>query len=210
MIRILLVDDHTIFREGLKKILSENKDFVVAGEASNATEAIKKVREDGYDLVIIDIRLSGRDGLDVLRQLKSINPNLLFVVLTMLPEELYALRAIRAGAMAFVTKNQSARELLKAVRLVVQGKRYLSEQVAEKLARSFSERLAQDTHEKLSDREMEIMALLARGKTIKEIAQLLSLSPNTVSTYRQRILKKLNLRNIAELTYYALKEGMIY
>ncbi len=210
MIRILLVDDHTLFREGLKKILSENKDLLVADEASNASEAIEKVRGNEYDVVVLDIRLSGRDGLDVLRQLKAINPHLSFIILTMLPEELYALRAIRAGAMAYITKNQSAQELIQAIKLVAQGKRYVSNRVAEKLAQSFSNSMVQTNHEKLSDREMEIMTLLARGKTIKEIAQLLALSPNTVSTYRQRILKKLNLKNIAELTYYALKEGMIF
>jgi len=209
MIKILVVDDHAIVRDGLKRILMDTPDMVVADEASNGEEVINKVGNNHYDLVLLDISLPGRDGLDVLKQLKCTNPKIPILILSMYPEEHYAVRSLRAGASGYLTKQSSSDELIGAIRKVAKGRRYITASLAEKLAFELGGDVRKLPHEKLSDREYQVMCMVGSGKTVKEIAETLSLSIRTISTHRAHILKKMEMKNNAQLTYYAIKNSLV-
>jgi two-component system invasion response regulator UvrY len=209
MLKILIADDHAIVRQGLKQIVTETRDMTVAGEADNGQELLNKIKEDDYDVVVLDITMPGRDGLDVLRQLRTERPRLPVLMLSIHPEEQYALRALRAGASGYLTKESAPDELVGAIRKVSSGGKYISASLAEKLAFELEAGHAQALHEALSDREYQVLCLIASGKTVMDIAQELSLSEKTVSTYRSRVLEKMNMKNNAELTYYAIKNQLV-
>ncbi|HEY6837366.1 MAG TPA: response regulator transcription factor, partial [Geobacteraceae bacterium] len=184
MKRILVADDHEIFREGLKLIISRAVDMTVAGEAANGQEVLKKVREDDYDLVVLDISMPGRSGLDVLAELKCLKPKLPVLILSMHPEEQYALRAFKTGAAGYVTKGCPPQELLEALQKVVLGKKYVSPSLAEVLANSLDHPAQDEPHASLSNREYQVLCMIASGKPVSRIAEELALSVKTVSTYR--------------------------
>jgi len=209
MLRILIADDHAIVRQGLKQIVTETQDMMVAGEASNGQELLNKIKEGEYDVVVLDITMPGRNGMDVLRQLRSERPWLPVLMLSIHPEEQYALRALRAGASGYLTKESAPDELVVAIRKVSRGGKYVSSSLAEKLAFELEVGREQAPHEALSDREYQVMCMIASGKTVMEIAQKLSLSEKTISTYRSRILEKMKMKNNAELTYYAIKNQLV-
>jgi two-component system invasion response regulator UvrY len=209
MIKILVVDDHIIVREGLKKILVDNPDMVVADEASNGEEVIKKVGNNDYDLVLLDISLPGRNGLDVLKQLKCSKPKVPILILSVHPEEQYALRSLRAGASGYLTKHSAPDELINAIRKVAQGRKYITSALAEKLVFELDVEARKLRHETLSDREYQVMCMIGSGKTVKEIAEALSLSVKTISTHRTHILNKMQMKNNAQLTHYAVKNALV-
>jgi len=209
MIRIMIADDHAIVREGLKQILAETSDMVVAGEAANGQEVLEQTRKDDWDLVLLDIAMPGRGGIDILKQLRSEKPELPVLVLSMYPEEQYAVRALKAGAAGYLTKASAPDELIVAIRKVSQGGRYVSSSLAEKLAVYLGKDAEKPPHELLSDREYQVMVMIASGKTVKQIADELSLSVKTISTHRVRTLRKLGMNNNAEITYYAVKHGLV-
>ena len=209
MIRILIADDHTIVREGLKQILAETPDMVVADEARNGQEVLAKVGNKEYDVVLLDISMPGRSGLDILKQLKGERPKLPILILSMYSEEQYAMRALRAGASGYMTKESAPDELIVAIRKVSEGRKYVTPSLAEKLAISLELGEEKAPHELLSDREYQVMCMIASGKTIKEIADELSLSVKTISTYRSRILEKLSLKTNAAITHYAVQNRLV-
>jgi len=209
MLRILIADDHAIVRQGLKQIVAETRDIVVAGEASNGQELLDKIRVDDYDVVVLDITMPVRNGMDVLKQLRSERPRLPVLILSIHSEEQYASRALRAGASGYLTKESAPDELVVAIRKVSLGGKYISSSLAEKLAFELEIGREQTPHERLSDREYQVMCMIASGKTVTEIAQELSLSEKTISTYRSRILEKMKMKNSAELTYYAIKNQLV-
>ncbi len=209
MIRVLVADDHALVRAGLKHILGKTGEISVVAEACNGQEAMVEARKTPVDVVLLDIGMPGRSGLDVLKQLRAEHPDLPVLILTMYPEEQYAVRALRAGAAGYLTKDSGPEELVSAVLKVASGGRYVSMRAAESLAFEVQGRFRQAPHEALSDRELQVLCLIARGKTVNEIAVELTLSPKTVSTYRSRVLSKLNLRNNSEIAYYAVKEGLV-
>ena len=209
MIKILVVDDHALVRDGLKRILLDTPDMIVADEASNGEEVINKVGNNDYDLVLLDISLPGRDGLDVLKQLKCTNPKVPILILSMYPEEHYAVRSLRAGASGYLTKQSSSDELIGAIRKVAEGRRYITPSLAEKLAFELGADVRKLPHEKLSDREYQVMCMIGSGQTVTEIAETLSLSVRTISTHRAHILNKMEMKNNAQLTYYAIKNTLV-
>lgn len=209
MKKVLIADDHAVVRNGVKKIFEDQPDETTFGEANTALEVTQLVREENWDLVILDISLGGgRNGLDALKEIRRIRPRLRVLVLTMHAEEQYARRAFKAGAAGYITKDSSRAELLKAVNKVAEGFRYISPAFAEELVVNLerNDRLPEET---LSDREFEVMRLIASGKTVGEIAVLLSLSGKTISTYRARILEKMEMRTNAELTHYAIQKHLV-
>ena len=208
-VRILIVDDHTIVREGLKRILADAPELQVAGEAASGTEAIQLVRESRWDVMLLDISLPGANGLEVLRAVKEHDAKLQVLVLTMYPEDQYALRMLKAGAAGYLTKEGAPAQLVTAIRKVAGGGKYISAAVAEKLAWELERKKQSATHEDLSNREFEILRLIASGKTVSQIAHDLHLSVKTVSTYRMRLLTKLHMKSNAELTHYAIKGGLV-
>jgi two-component system invasion response regulator UvrY len=205
----MVADDHAIVREGLKQILAETPDIVVGGEAGNAQEVLEHVRNDEWDLVLLDIAMPGRGGLDILKQLRGERPELPILMLSMYPEEQYAVRALKAGACGYLTKASAPEELIAAIRKVSQGRRYVSSSLAERLAVYLETDADKPVHELLSDREYQIMVMIASGKTVTQIADELSLSVKTISTHRARTLKKLGMNNNAEITYYAVKHDLV-
>jgi len=209
MIKILIADDHAVVREGLKQIISETSDMLVADEADNGQDVLNKVSEQNYDVVLLDITMPGRSGLDVLKQLKSKKPKLPVLMLSVHPEEQYAVRTLKAGAAGYLTKGSATDELIAAIRKISQGKKYISPSLAEKLAFDLDVDHEKPRHEILSDREYQVMSMIASGKTVKEIADELSLSVQTISTYRSRILEKMKMKNNAEIIYYAVKQGLV-
>jgi DNA-binding NarL/FixJ family response regulator len=208
MIRVLLVDDHIMFREGLKQILAKHTDVRVVGEAGNAAEALSLARTVEADVVLLDISLPGPSGLDILNAMMVERPDQSVLILSMHPEDQYAVRMLKAGASGYITKERAAEELVTAVRKVAAHGRYVSPELAERLAADLQKPLARPAHELLSDREFEVFRMLASGKTLKEIAEALALSEKTITTYRARVLEKLNLRNNVELTHYAIKNNL--
>ncbi len=209
MIRIIIADDHAIVRAGLKQILSENPDMSVVGESSDGQDLLEKVRENDYDVVLIDISMPGRNGLEILKQLKIEKPELPVLVLSMHPEEQYAIRTLKAGASGYLTKETASDKLVEAIRRVAQGKKYVSPSLAEKLADSIRDDTVSMPHESLTDREYQVLCMISSGKSVSDIAKELFLSVKTVSTYRTRILEKMNMKNNAELTHYALKNNLL-
>ena len=209
MIKILIADDHAIVREGLKQIVEEAADMVVADEASSGHEVLDKARNNEYDVVVLDISMPGRDGVDILKQLKSQKPHLPILVFSMHPEEQYAIRVLKAGAAGYLTKESASDELITAIRRVSTGRKYVSSSLAEKLAFNLERDPEKPCHEILSDREYQVMCMIAVGKRIKEIAEELCLSVKTISTYRARILEKMKLKNNSELMHYAIKHRLV-
>jgi two-component system, NarL family, invasion response regulator UvrY len=209
VIRILISDDHAIVREGIKQILADTDDLVVAGEATNGHEVIEHVRREDWDMVLLDLAMPGKDGLETLKEIKREKPKLPVLVLSIYPEEQYAVRALKAGASGYLTKESAPEELIAAIRKVSQGGKYISASLAEKLASHLGVDVEKPVHEILSDREYKVMLLIASGKTVTEIADEMCLSVKTVSTYRMRALSKMGMKNNSEFTYYAIKHGLI-
>jgi two-component system invasion response regulator UvrY len=209
MMKILIADDHAVVREGVKHILSESKDIVVADEANNGHEALEKVLKNDFDLILMDIAMPGRDGLEILKDIKAQKPKLPVLILSMFPEEQYALRALKSGASGYMTKESIPDELVRAVQKIAQGGKYISSSFSEKLFSILDSDIEKPLHENLSDREYQVMRMIATGKTLKEIADDLSLSVKTISTYRSRILEKMDMKNNAELTHYAIKNSLV-
>jgi len=209
MLKILIADDHPVFRRGLKQIIAETTDMVVADEATDGWEVLSKVRAGNYDVVLLDISMPGKTGIDVLSELKNERPGLRILMLSMHPEEQYAVRALKAGASGYLTKESAPDELVAAIRKVSTGGKYVSSSLAEKLASVVQGNAERLPHEALSDREYQVMCMIASGKTSKEIAGELSLSIKTISTYRSRILEKMKKRNNAELTRYAINNRLV-
>ena len=209
MIRALIADDHAVVRQGLKQILGDTPEMVVAGEATTGQEVLDKVRAETWDVVVLDISMPDRSGLDVLKQLRSERPKLPVLVLSMHSEDQYAVRVLKAGASGYLTKDSAPDELVKAIRKVVSGGRYVSSFLAEKLAFEIGTDSSRLPHETLSDREFQVLRLIAAGKSVTEIAAELYLSVKTVSTYRARMLEKMNLGTTAELMHYAMQNHLI-
>jgi two-component system, NarL family, invasion response regulator UvrY len=208
MIRIIIADDHAVVRKGLKQIFDETLDLMVTDEANSGDELLEKIQKNEYDIVILDISMPGKDGLDTLKELKAIKPNLPVLIFTIFPEEQYAVRVLKAGASGYVNKEEETDTLIEAIRKVSKGRKYISSDLAELLATNLDSGEA-PVHEMLSDREYQVMCMIASGKTATDIAKELSLSINTISTYRIRILEKMNMKNNAEITHYALKNRLV-
>jgi len=209
MIRVLIVDDHAIVRRGLRELLSDEFRGAAFGEASTAQQALEQLGKQKWDVALLDITLPGRSGLDLLKEFKAARPRLPVLVLSVHPEDQFALRALKAGAEGYLTKESAPEELVKAIRKILAGGRYVSPTLAEKLALGVRKDSTRAPHETLSDREYEIMCCIASGKTVTEIAGELSLSPKTISTYRARILEKLGVRNSAEIVQYATQNNLL-
>lgn len=209
MIRILIADDHPVVRKGLKEIIEETADMRVADEASNGSEVLEKVSSKDFDAVLLDISMPGRSGLDILKEIKKRRPKLAVLVLSIHPEEQYAVQAFKAGAAGYLTKESAPDELLLALRKVSTGGKYVSLSLAEKIAYALETDREKSAHETLSPRENEVMLKIASGKTVTEIAKELYLSPKTISTYRTRILDKMGMKNNAELIRYAIKNKLV-
>ena len=209
MIRVLLVDDHAILRRGLAEIITEAGDMEVVGEAENSAQALRFAREHALDVVLLDINMPDRNGLDTLKLLKAESPKLAVLMLSMHPEEIYALRAIKGGASGYLNKQSAPTLLVTAIRQVAGGRRYISAAVAEALAGAIADDAENPSHSTLSDREYETMRLIASGKTLTQIATEMHLSVKTVSVYRARLLAKMQLKNNSELIHYALKTQLV-
>jgi len=209
MIRVLIVDDHAIVRRGLRELLSDEFHGATFGEASDARQALEGLGKQKWDIVLLDISLPGKSGLDLLKELRAKWPRLPVLVLSIHPEDQFAVRVLKAGAGGYMTKESAPEELVRAVRKILAGGRYVSSTLAEKLALNIRKDFTRTPHETLSDREYEIMCAIGSGKTVTEIAGELSLSVKTISTYRTRILEKLGLKNSAEITRYAIRNGLV-
>ncbi|SDG03315.1 MULTISPECIES: response regulator transcription factor [unclassified Duganella] len=209
IIKVFIADDHAIVREGLKQILAETRDIVVAGEAENGLDAIKLFRKSDCQVMLLDISLPDRNGIEVLKQLKKEKPELSVLMLSMHREDQYAIRALKAGAAGYLTKQSAPKELVTAIRQVGGGLKYISPALAQELANHVGDDHEAPLHETLSDREYQTLTMIASGKTVGTIAKELSLSVKTVSEYRARLLVKMKLKNSAELTHYAIKNQLI-
>ena len=208
-IRVLIADDHAIVREGLKQIIGDSALITVAGEAENAQQAIQKVREGGFDVLLLDISMPDRNGIDVLKQVKKELPSLPVLMLTMHREDQYAIRAMKAGASGYLTKQSAPSELVNALQLVATGRKYITPSLAEEMANQIGDDPGKPLHETLSDREYQTLIMIASGKTVTEIAAELALSVKTISMYRARLLQKMRLRHNAELTHYAMRHKLV-
>ncbi|MEW6713843.1 MAG: response regulator transcription factor [Nitrospirota bacterium] len=209
MIKVLITDDHAVVRKGLKQIIDETPGMLAVDEAASGHEAMEKIRKNEYDVVLLDIAMPGKSGLDTLKELKLERPSLPVLILTIYPEEQYALRVLKAGAAGYLTKESAPAELVTAIKKVSEGGRYISPSLAEKLAFNIGTDTDIDPHEKLSDREYQVMCMIASGKTVSDIADEMSLSVKTISTYRTRILEKMGMKNNAEMTHYAIKKELV-
>jgi DNA-binding NarL/FixJ family response regulator len=207
--RILIADDHPIFRAGLKEILAKDADVESIGEANNGHKALELARKQRWDVVVLDITMPGKDGLEVLQELRRERPKLPVLVLSAHPEDQLALRLLKAGAAGYLTKDKAPKVLLSAIRKVLGGGKYVSESLAEKAVFQLASETSESSHETLSDREFQVMRMIASGKTIKEIGKELFLSVRTVSTYRTRVLEKMNMKTNAELIRYALQNKLV-
>ena len=209
MIKVVVVDDHAVVREGLKRIISENPGMAVTGEAGDGNEAIRVIQSEPCDVVLLDITMPDKSGLDVLKQLHAESPRLPVLVLSMHSEDQYAIRVLRAGAAGYLTKESAPAKLVQAIRKVVRGGKYVTSTLAEKLVVGLDSDPSKAPHQILSDREYQVLCLIASGKTVSQIAEELALSVKTISTYRVRMLEKLNMKNNAELTRYAINDGLV-
>jgi DNA-binding NarL/FixJ family response regulator len=208
-IKVLIADDHAIVREGLKQILADTNDIVVAGDAQNAQEAVQLVRKTEAHVLLLDISMPDRSGLEVLKQVKKETPNIAVLMLSMHREDQYALRSLKAGASGYLNKQSAPAELVNAIRLVVSGKKYITQELAQAMANQLDTDQEIPPHEILSDREYQTLTLIASGKAVSDIAAELMLSVKTISMYRSRLLQKMKLKNNAELTHYAIKNQLV-
>jgi len=209
LIRILIADDHAIVREGLKQIVAEETDMAVTGEAADANELLDLLEKEQFEIVVLDISMPGKSGLEALKDIKIRYPHLPVLILSMFTEDQYGIRAIKAGAAGYLKKVSAPTELVTAIRKIVSGGRYINQSLAEKLAETIEKNKQELPHEKLSDREYQIMCLIASGKSAEEIADDLSISVHTVYTYRNRIFDKMNLKSNVELTQYVIQNKLI-
>jgi DNA-binding NarL/FixJ family response regulator len=209
MISILVADDHAVVRQGVKQILADVNDMAVKDEAQDGSETLEKVLQNDYDVVLLDISMPGRSGLEVLEDIKNQRPKLAVLILSMHPEEQYAVRALRAGASGYLTKASAPQELIGAIRKVASGGKYVTSSLAEKLADELEIDTEKLPHERLSNREHQVMLMLAAGKSVSDIADELCLSVKTISTYRTRIMDKMGMKKNAELTLYAVHNKLI-
>ncbi len=207
-IHVLIADDHAIVRQGLKQILSETEDLLVTGEADDGVEALNLARQQPWDVFLLDVSMPNRNGIDTLKQLKKEFPRLPVLILSMHPEEQYAVRALKAGASGYLTKQSAPELLVTAIRQVASGKKYLSPAVAQQLAEAISDSSDKSPHERITDREYQVLVMIAAGKTLTQIAEGLNLGVATVSTYRARLLEKMGLKSTAELIRYGLEHGL--
>lgn len=207
--KILIVDDHAIVRQGLRQILTESDGGIVIKEADSGAEAIRQVREGVWDVVVLDISLPDRNGIDTLKQIKKEYPKIPVLMLSMHEEGLYAIRALKAGASGYITKQSAPGELMAAIHQVARGRKYLTTTLAEAMADSLGTDYEQPLHETLSDREYQTLCLIASGKSLTDVAEEMCLSVKTVSVYRGRLLEKMKRKNNAELTHYAIKNGLV-
>ena len=207
--RILIADDHSIVRQGLKQIVNETDDLEVLGEASDGHEALKMVRDNQWDVLLLDVSMPGLSGVDVLKRLKDQNINLPVLVLSTYPADQYAVRLLKSGASGYLTKESAPEELVIAIRKVSQGGKYISPVVAELLSENLMDDFGEAPHKRLSDREYQVLCLLASGKTVTDIADDFSLSVKTISTYRTRILEKMHMKKTSELIHYAIKNQLV-
>ncbi|MCK4764435.1 MAG: response regulator transcription factor [Candidatus Aminicenantes bacterium] len=208
MNKIIIVDDHPIFRSGLKQILNNEYDMEVTGEAENARELYQTLEKVEWDLVVLDISLPGESGIDILKELKYRHDKVPVLVLSNHPESQYGVRSLKAGASGYMTKEAVPRELVLAIRRILTGRKYISADLAERLADNLHNKSGKPGHEKLSDREFQVMCMLGSGKTVGEIAEELLLSVQTVSTYRARVLQKMNMKTTAEVTRYVIENHL--
>jgi DNA-binding NarL/FixJ family response regulator len=206
---MLIADDHEMFREGIKRICEDNPDLVIAGEASNGNEVLDIVSENEFDLLLLDIAMPGLNGLDTLKQLKTLKPKLRVLVLSMYPEDEYAVRAIKAGAAGYLTKARASHDLMEAIKKVSSGGNYINASVAEKLLFDMNPEHSGLPHETLSDREYQIFSMIVKGEKVGEIADELNLSVKTVSTYKVRILNKMDMKSTAEMVKYAVEHKLV-
>lgn len=209
IIDVIIADDHAIVREGLKQILAETKDIVVKGEADCGLATIKMCRENDFDVLLLDISLPDKNGIEVLKQIKKERPGIAVVMLSMHPEDQYAIRSLKAGASGYLNKQSAPKELVTAIRQVAVGLKYITASVAQELANHIDDEHPVTLHETLSDREYQTLTMIASGKAVSDIAKELSLSVKTISEYRSRVLIKMKLKNNAELTHYAIKNQLI-
>lgn len=210
MIEVLVVDDHTLIRKGLKQLLEDTDDIRVTGEAESGMQAVRMARTQHYDLILLDITLPDKYGIDILRQLKMQSPTLPVLILSMHPEEQYALRSIKAGASGYMSKQSAPSQLVTAIRQVASGRKYISSELAQQLANDLTQDKQQEvSHKILSNREYQTLCLMASGKSLSEMADIMSLSAKTVSVYRARMLEKMHLKNNAEAVRYAINNHLI-
>jgi DNA-binding NarL/FixJ family response regulator len=207
--RILIVDDHAVVRDGVKRIFEEQPGITAFGEASTGPEAVMLAQQKPWDVAVLDLSLGDTSGLEVLKELKQVRPKLPVLILSMHSEEQYARRAFKAGAAGYITKDSPRAELVEAINRVIEGRRYVSSALAEKLAADLEQGTSHAPHQALSDREYEVMCLIASGKTLSQIAELLSLSDKTISTYRARVLVKMGMKTSAEITHYAIQNKLV-
>lgn len=209
MINVLIADDHALIREGLKKTLSDESDMKLVGEASNVTELLKQIERHVVNIVLLDITMPGESGLDALKELRQKYPHIPVLILSFHPEHRFAVRALKAGASGYITKQSATEELVQAIRKIVGGGKYVSAALAEELVTELDTESGKLPHERLSDREFQVMCLIAAGKKSREIAEELSVTLSTVNTYRMRILEKMQMQSNVELSRYAVEHGLI-
>lgn len=209
MTRIVIADDHAIVRQGLRQILSAEADFEVVGEAANCGEVMQVLRHQPCDLVMLDVAMPGKNGIETLKQIRRELPRLPVLILSMYPEDQYAVRALKAGANGYLTKMAAAEQLVDALRQIVRGRKYITPELAATLAESIGDESELPPHEMLSDREFQTLRLIAAGRTLSQIGEELALSPKTVSVYRARLLAKLKLATNADVTRYAISNGLV-
>lgn len=209
MINIIITDDHTLIREGLKKLIGQRMDMQVAAECTKASEVLDALKSVECDVLVLDINLPDKNGLDLLRELKAFHPNLRVLILSMHPERMYAVRAIRSGAAGYLTKSSAPGELVKAIERIWKGGRYVSEELADLLAVEIESPVSETPHEKLSDREFQVLLLIGSGKATRDMAKELSVSLSAINTYRQRILRKMNMKSNPELIRYCIKNDLV-
>jgi DNA-binding NarL/FixJ family response regulator len=209
MINILVVDDHALIRKGLMQLLEDSPDLNVTGEAASGMQAISMARAQSFDLMLLDINLPDKNGIEVIKQFKVEQPDLKIIVLSMYPEEQYGVRALKSGAMGYINKQSASDTLIKAIHQVLSGKKYISETLAEQLLDSLIGESKSLLHQKLSNREYQTLCLMASGKSLTEIAEIMTLSPKTVSVYRSRMLTKMGFTNNAEAIHYAIAHQLV-
>ncbi len=209
MINILVVDDHALIRKGLKQLLEDNPDLKIAGEAASGAQAISMLRAQHFDLMLLDINLPDKHGIEVLKQFKLEQPDLKIIVLSMYPEDHYGVRALKAGAMGYINKQSASDVLIQAIRQVISGKKYISETLAEQLLNNLIGESQELMHQSLSNREYQTLCLMASGKSLGDISVIMSLSPKTVSVYRGRMLAKMGFTNNAEAIHYAICHHLV-